>query len=628
MNQITEIKVPDIGDYKDVPVIEIFVKAGDVIKAEQALVSLESDKASIDVPSPRAGTVKSIQVKPGDKVSEGSVLLALEVLTADQKPDETTRAIHDDTIGKIVPREPHLNSDEINSNHIKSNHLHAAQPNQSNINQTNANDATMPTQVEKVIPVKVPDIGDFDGVPVVEVFVKVGDRVNAEQSLIALESDKATMDIPSPAAGIVESIEVKAGDKVSKNHLILNLKSLILNEKNQTENYQANISDTPNTSNKSNESQTSFSNDVLSQSSLTQSTLTRSSSTQQKQFFNENATSNIELNQNNYQKLHSVDEIDNHSPTSSHTLLCHAGPSVRKYARELGVDIGQIRVSDPRGKITHNDINQYVKHALLNENVKTNDSLTTSSNHPLSHLLTVPKVDFSKYGETTSQPLQRIQKLSGTNLHRNWVSIPHVTNCDDADITELEAFRVASNQLQAKEDSKVKLTMLAFIMKASAVALKKFPKFNSSLDGDNQIFKKYCHIGFAADTPKGLMVPVIRDVDQKSVLKLAEEAACLAGLARIGKLSSEQMQGGCFSISSLGGIGTRYFTPIINAPEVAILGVGRSTFEPFWNNKEFVPRLMLPLSLSYDHRVIDGADAARFNQYLCYLLGDFRRVCL
>ncbi|MFM0696917.1 dihydrolipoyllysine-residue acetyltransferase [Paraburkholderia graminis] len=434
-----------------------------------------------------------------------------------------------------------------------------------------------PTAAGALLEVNVPDIGDYKDIPVIEVVVKVGDRVEKEQSLVTLESDKATMDVPSSAAGVVKEVKVKVGDTVSEGSVIVVVEAEggaaapapaaapAAAAKHEAEK----PSDTP----------VAPSPAPAAPSALAQAPLIPAG---------EGGTG-------------------------------HASPSVRKFARELGVDVTQVQGTGPKGRITQADVTAFIK------GVMTGQCAAPAGGGEL-NLLPWPKVDFTKFGPVDPKPLSRIKKISGANLHRNWVMIPHVTNNDEADITELEALRVQLNK--ENEKAGVKITMLAFVIKAVVSALKKFPTFNASLDGDNLVFKQYYHVGFAADTPNGLVVPVIRDADKKGLVEIAKEMTDLSKAAREGKLKPDQMQGGCFSISSLGGIGGTNFTPIINAPEVAILGLSRGAMKPVWDGKQFVPRLMLPLSLSYDHRVIDGAEAARFNAYLGALLADFRRVIL
>ncbi|KVP91519.1 dihydrolipoamide acetyltransferase [Burkholderia ubonensis] len=538
MSQAIEVKVPDIGDYKDVPVIEVLVKAGDTVEPEQSLVTLESDKATMDVPSPSAGTVKEVKVKVGDAVSEGSLIILLEGGAA--APAAAPAA--------AVPAP-------------------AA--------------AAAPAAAGGVLEVKVPDIGDYKDVPVIEIGVKVGDTVEKEQSLVTLESDKATMDVPSPAAGVVKDIKVKVGDAVSEGTLIVLLEAA--------------------------GAPAAAAAPQASAPAAAAAPAPAAAAPAPKAAPAPAAT-----------------PAPAAAPAGEYRAS-HASPSVRKFARELGVDVARVQGSGPKARITKEDVTNFVKGVMTGQRAAPVAAAAPAGGGEL-NLLPWPKVDFAKFGPFEAKPLSRIKKISGANLHRNWVMIPHVTNNDEADITDLEALRVQLNK--EHEKAGVKFTMLAFVIKAVVAALKKFPTFNASLDGDNLVFKQYYHIGFAADTPNGLVVPVIRDADKKGLVEIAKEMAELSKAAREGKLKPDQMQGGCFSISSLGGIGGTHFTPIINAPEVAILGLSRGQMKPVWDGKQFVPRLTLPLSLSYDHRVIDGAEAARFNAYLGALLGDFRRVIL
>jgi pyruvate dehydrogenase E2 component (dihydrolipoamide acetyltransferase) len=434
------------------------------------------------------------------------------------------------------------------------------------------------------IEVRVPDIGDFKDVPVIEIFVKPGDTVAAEDSLVTLESDKATMDVPAPVAGTVKELKLKLGDKVAEGVVILTLEPADAATKPAPP--IAAAAPAPSTS---------------------PAPSPAAPPTPQPQAAVPAAPANAAA-------APAAASVDSEGFKGA-----HASPSVRKFARELGVDLARVTGSGPNSRIQQEDVQNFVKQAM------TGAAAGGGGGGELS-LLPWPKVDFAKFGAFETRPLSRIRKISGANLARNWVMIPHVTQFDEADTTDLEAFRVALNK--ENEKAGIKVTMLAFLIKASVAALKNFPDFNASIDGDNLIVKRYYHIGFAADTPNGLVVPVIRNADQKGVLAIAKEMGELSAKARDGKLGPAEMQGGCFSISSLGGIGGTAFTPIINAPEVAILGVSRSQTKPVWNGKEFVPRLMLPISLSYDHRVIDGASAARFAAHLCGLLADMRRVML
>ncbi|CAN0622057.1 pyruvate dehydrogenase, E2 subunit [Burkholderia multivorans] len=543
MSQAIEVKVPDIGDYKDVPVIEVLVKAGDTVEPEQSLVTLESDKATMDVPSPAAGTVKEVKVKVGDAVSEGSLIILLEGGVAAQPNGAAAPA----ALPVAAPA--------------------AAAP----------APAAAPAAAGGTLEVKVPDIGDYKDVPVIEVGVKIGDTVEKEQSLVTLESDKATMDVPSPAAGVVKDIKVKIGDTVSEGTLIVLLEA----------------AGAPAAAPQAPAAAPAAAPAPAPQAAAAPAPVAAPAPAP--------------------------------AAPAGEYRASHASPSVRKFARELGVEVARVAGSGPKGRITKDDITNFVKGVMTGQRAAPGAAAAPAGGGEL-NLLPWPKVDFSKFGPFEAKPLSRIKKISGANLHRNWVMIPHVTNNDEADITELEALRVQLNK--EHEKAGVKFTMLAFVIKAVVSALKKFPTFNASLDGDNLVFKQYYHVGFAADTPNGLVVPVIRDADKKGLVDIAKEMTELSKAARDGKLKPDQMQGGCFSISSLGGIGGTNFTPIINAPEVAILGLSRSAMKPVWDGKQFVPRLTLPLSLSYDHRVIDGAEAARFNAYLAAILGDFRRVIL
>lgn len=555
MSQVIEVKVPDIGDFKDLPVIDVLVKAGDKIDAEQALITLESDKATMDVPSPAAGVIKAMSLKVGDEVSEGSLILTLE--TANGSGAQANGAAA--PAPAAAPQAPATTAAAPSAP--------AAAP---------APASAPAVGGTSTIDVKVPDIGGYDDVPVIELLVKVGDTVTAEQSLITLESDKASMDVPSPAAGVVKEVKVKVGDKVSEGTSIVVLEGAAAPAKAAAP--------------------------APAPAPAAQAPAPAP------------------------QQAPAAAAPVAPAVAQSGQPISHASPSVRKFARELGVDVTQVKGTGPKGRIVIDDVRNFVKAALAGNRPAA--AVGTPAGGGELNLLPWPKVDFSKFGPVEPKAISRIKKISGANLHRNWVMIPHVTNNDEADIGELEAFRVQLNK--ENEKAGIKVTMLAFVIKACVLALKKFPTFNASLDGDNLVFKQYFHIGFAADTPNGLVVPVVRDADKKGVFEIARETSELAKLAREGKLKPDQMQGGCFSISSLGGIGGTTFTPIINAPEVAILGLSRSYQKPVWDEskQQFVPQLTLPLSLSYDHRVIDGAEAARFNAYLGQLLADFRRAML
>jgi pyruvate dehydrogenase E2 component (dihydrolipoamide acetyltransferase) len=547
MGAIKEVFVPDIGDFKDVAVIELTVKPGDHIKPEDPLIVLESDKASLEVPAPSAGVVKELKLAVGDTVSEGSLILLLEA----DRPEQATASSAAPVPVPVVSPPPEA--------------------------------AVAP---EGIAEVRIPDIGDFKNVPVIEMLVQPGDTVKAEQALLTLESDKATMEIPAPLGGVVQDIKVKLGDKVSEGTVIMTI---------ATANAAAPSAAVP---------------------------------------LAERGGAGAAAPQAQSVPLASLIGVD-----EAAFGLAYAGPGVRKRARELGVDLGKVKGSGNKGRILQEDVEAAAKGGAQVPSGAANvvdlpgakgaavaPAPVTGLGGGLD-LLAWPKVDFAKFGPVESKPLSRIKKISGANLHRNWVMIPHVTNHDDADITDLEAFRVQTNK--ENEKAGIKLSMLAFMIKAAVQALKKFPEFNASLDGDNLVYKYYYHIGFAADTPNGLVVPVIRDADKKGVIELAKEMNDLAKLARDGKLKPDQMQGGTFTISSLGGIGGVYFTPIINAPEVAIMGVCKSSWKQVSpDGKQSAWRLMLPLSLSWDHRVIDGAAAARFNSYYANLLADMRRIVL
>ncbi|MEN9419276.1 MAG: hypothetical protein RI988_2896 [Pseudomonadota bacterium] len=457
-----------------------------------------------------------------------------------------------------------------------------------------------------LIEVKVPDIGDFKEVAVIEVLVKPGDRVAAEQSLVTVESDKASMEIPSSHAGVVREMKVALGDKVSEGTLLLML---------EAEGAASAVAPAP----------------AAAAPALAPAPAPAAAAPAQVAAPAAPAAAPVTAPVL-APSAAAASTAPAHDPTAPKGRLPHASPSIRKLARELGVPLDEVAGTGPKGRILQADVQGFVKGVMAGslqtaaQKAKAPAAAPAAAGGAFPGLLPWPQVDFAKFGPVERKDLSRIKKISGANLHRNWVVIPHVTNHDDADITELEAFRLQLNK--ENEKSGIKVTMLAFLIKAAVAALKKFPEFNASLDGEQLVFKSYYHIGFAADTPNGLVVPVIKDADRKGILQISQEMSELAKKARDGKLGPADMSGGCFSISSLGGIGGRYFTPIINAPEVAIMGVCRSSTEPRWDGKQFAPRLILPLSLSWDHRVIDGAAAARFNAYFAQILADFRRVML
>ena len=562
---LVNIQVPDIGDFDEVGVIELLVKVGDTVKAEQSLITVESDKASMEIPSSHAGVVKELKIALGDKVKQGSVIAVVESADAGAAAAPAAAPAPAAAVSAPAPVAAPAPAPA------------AAVP--------AASAATGPVEV------RVPDIGDFKDVAVIEMLVKVGDTIKVEQSLFTVESDKASMEIPSPAAGVLKELKVKIGDTVNIGDLVAVLEGAAT---------AAAPAAAPAPVAAAAPAPAPVAAPAVAAAAAPAA-----------------ATASV--------------PVPAHQPGTPTAGLPHASPSVRKFARELGVPIDEVKGTGPKGRITQDDVAAFTKQVMAGavqtkaQAAKAPAAASGGSGVGLD-LLPWPKVDFTKFGPVERKDLSRIKKISGANLHRNWVVIPHVTNHDDADITDLEAFRVQFNK--ENEKSGVKGTMLAFMIKAAVAALKKFPEFNSSLDGDQLILKNYFHIGFAADTPNGLVVPVIRDADKKGIVQISQEMGDLAKKARDGKLGPADMTGGCFSISSLGGIGGRYFTPIINAPEVAIMGVCKSSLEPKWDGKQFAPRLMLPLSLSWDHRVIDGAAAARFNVYFASLLADFRRIVM
>ena len=538
MSKVIEVNVPDIGGHNDVDVIEVAVKVGDTVALEDTLITLETDKATMDVPSTVAGVITAIKVNVGSKVSEGDCIVLVEAAaSAAAKP----------VVAAAAPASP----------------APAAAP--------VASPAARST-------ICVPDIGGHNDVDVIEVAVKVGDVIALDDTLITLETDKATMDVPATVAGTVTAVAVKVGDKVSEGGVIVEVAA------SGGAVSPAAAAPAPAIA------------PPLAAPTAPAAVVAVAAPV---------AAPASPINEAGFAKA-------------------HAGPSARRLARELGVDLSRVTGSGRKGRVVDQDIKTFVK-GVMAGSLKPAAAPAASLGGGLD-LLPWPKVDFAKFGTVEVKPLSRIQKISGANLARNWVMIPHVTQFDEADITDMEAFRKTMGE-ELKADG-TKLTPLAFLIKAVVAALKKYPTFNASLDGDSLVLKQYFHIGFAADTPNGLVVPVIRDADKKSLVQLAAESGALAKKARDGKLLPAEMQGGCFSISSLGGVGGTAFTPIVNAPEVAILGVSKTEIKPKWNGKEFAPRLMLPLSLSYDHRVIDGAAAARFTTYLGQVLGDIRRLML
>lgn len=529
MSNEIAIKVPDIGGAQGVDVIELLVKVGDTIEVDSPLITLESDKASMEIPSPKAGTIKNIALKVGDKVSEGDTILTLSM-----ESEEGTSVEKEAT----APQQPTPEKLENKPTHTKSS---------------------------QELTVSIPDIGGAVDVDVIEVMVKKGDQIAKDQSLVTLEGDKATMDIPSPATGVVKSISIKVGDKVAQGTAVLILET-----------------------------------DGDDEAPV------------------EKPVENLSL-----AKVETAKESDKEvvpSPVEKESVTtsqskAFASPAIRRIAREFGVDLNVLKGSGRKGRICKEDLQAYIK-----------EKVASKSNASGFSLPEMPNIDFSKFGTIESKPLNKIKRLTGVNVHRSWVTIPHVTQFDEADITDLESFR----KEESNRPTDYKLTLLAFVTKALSKALTQYPQFNASLDasGENLIYKKYYNIGIAVETPNGLVVPVIKQVDTLSVGQIAAEMTRLSKKAREQGLMPADMSGGCFTISSLGGIGGTAFTPIVNSPEVAILGLSRSSIKPVYRNNAFVPRLMLPLSLSYDHRVIDGAEAARFTRYLADLLEDIRRITL
>ena len=532
-----EVRVPNIGDFDNVDVIDVLVNPGDVVAIEDPLITLESDKAIMDIPAPQAGTIAEISVAVGDQVSEGALILKLTT------PATGVAAAAAPTAAARTEAEP--------------------------IAAPAAN--TQATETVTRAEVKVPDIGDFELVEVIDVLVASGARVEVEDPLITLESDKATMDIPAPVAGTVAAVAVKLGDQVSEGDLILTLET---------------------------------SGEVAPATPPAAAVASVDE--------HEEAAGDTE-------STPSVRKAPAPVAKSGAPGRAHASPSVRKFARELGVDVASVTGRGPKGRILKADVQAFVKDLVREGSGGGSSALA---------LPAAPEVDFSKFGDIEVSTLSKIKRLTGRSMHRSWITVPHVFQMDEADITELEAFR--KSKLNEAREQGFKLTLLAFIIKAVVVALEKYPDFNASLLPDNESIahKKYIHIGVAVNTEHGLLVPVIRDADKKGLYKLAGEVRELSGKARERKLTLAEMQGGCFTVSSLGGVGGTAFTPIINLPEVAILGVSPSAMKPIYQNGAFVPRLILPLTLSFDHRVIDGVAAAQFTRFLITVLGDIRHLLL
>ncbi|MDG1732026.1 MAG: dihydrolipoyllysine-residue acetyltransferase [Thalassotalea sp.] len=552
MSDIKQVLVPDVGG-DEVEIIELCVAVGDIVEAEDALVSVETDKASMDIPAPFAGKITEIKVAVGDKINEGDLVVMIEAAGADA-PVAEVEAPAAPVAAPVVEAAPAP---------------------------VVAEAAVAAPAASAVIEVVVPDIGEDGEVDVIEVLVAAGDVIEAEDGLITLETDKATMDVPSPEGGTVVEVKVVAGDKVKQGSLVIML-----------ETSAGAAAPAP----------------VAAPEPVKESTVVAPAAP----------------------AAPKAAPVPHHPSAGTKQSQGHiyASPSIRRIGREFGVDLTLVKGTGNKGRILKEDVQSYVKYELSRPKATANTSVAGGEGGL--QVVSAKAIDFSKFGEIETKPLTRIQKISGPFLHRNWVTIPHVTQFDEADITNVEAFRKEQNVIAEKKKLGFKITPLVFILKAAADALREFPVFNSSLseDGESLIMKKYINIGVAVDTPNGLVVPVVRDVDQKGIHQLSKELLEISIKARDGKLKAADMQGGCFTISSLGGIGGTAFTPIVNAPEVAILGVSKSEMKPKWNGKDFEPKLMLPLSMSYDHRVIDGALAARFTVHLSSVMSDIRQLIL
>ncbi|NNC24290.1 dihydrolipoyllysine-residue acetyltransferase [Salinisphaera sp. USBA-960] len=571
------VKVPDIGESDSVEIIEVLVSVGDTVAAEQSLITLESDKATLEVPAPEAGTIAELKVSEGSTVSEGDVIAEMTPAESDSAGDhdapntdsENAQPADDSKSG------PQASTDNTTDGADRDNGAGGG------------GDAS-----GGQAPIQVPDIGDAESVEVIEVLVATGDTVAAEQPLITLESDKATLEVPAPTAGSIVAMTVAEGDTVSAGDAIGTLE--------QSSSNSASSSQSGSTAQTKQEA-------TPSQPTENQATTDKSDANSAQQ-----AGASRDMDSG---KVKAVDE--------NGFLAAHASPSVRRFARQLGADLGQIAGSGRKGRILQEDVESFVKQTL--EKVQSGGSTGVAAG---AGLPTQPDIDFNQFGETETTELSRIRKISAKAVHDNWLMIPHVTQFESADITDMEAFRQA-NKDAAKAEG-VKLTPLTFLLKAAAAALKAFPDLNSSLtaDGEHLVHKKYVNIAVAVDTPNGLLMPVIKDVDKKGIYDIARDLDDVSTRARDGKIRGDDMKGACFSISSLGGVGGQAFTPIVNSPEVGILGVSKHSWQPVWQNGEFVPRLMLPLSFSYDHRVIDGAEAARITNFLSRALGDLRTLLL
>ncbi len=576
---IEKVRIPDIGDVSEVEVIELCVAEGDQIAVDDALLVIESDKASMEVPSPRAGKLLRLTVAVGDTCTEGDVIAEIEVDSGEAGEDSSESA-------KTQPAAPSSEDEESDAGSESQSDDEAGDEEEEEQKAAEArSSADSETPATEIIEVRVPDVGDADEVVVVEIMVAAGDDVTAEAGLVALESDKATMEIPAPQSGKVVSVEVKEGETVGEGTLIARLQ-------------------VASTSAGSGDSEAKPVKTGARKGAPAESA---------------SSTGKADKTEGKPPAPHEGSAMEAEEAVADGSgAKVYAGPAVRRLARELGVDLGQVKGGGAKGRILKEDV-----HAFVKARMQAPASAASGGGIP-----PIPEVDFSRFGDIETQPLSRIMRAGAANLHRSWLNVPHVTQHDEADVTALEVMR---KELKAEaEKAGVKLTPLPFIMKALQAALVQFPRFNGSFagDGEHYVFKQYFHIGFAVDTPEGLLVPVIRDVDRKGIYALSAEIVELSERARNLKLKPDEMRGGCMSISSLGNIGGRGFTPIVNAPEVAILGVSRLTRKPVWQDDAFVPRDMLPLSLSYDHRAINGAEAGRFMTWLCQALGDIRRLLL
>ncbi|MES1950554.1 pyruvate dehydrogenase complex dihydrolipoamide acetyltransferase [Salinisphaera sp. S4-8] len=601
-----EIKVPDIGDFDSVEVIEVLVSKGDTIEQEEPIITLESDKATLEVPSTIAGKITEMKVSEGDTVSEGDVIALVEA--AEEGDDDSDDEGEDDASDEGESDDEADADAEEDDSEADDDDSEDADEDDGEEDDADEEDAGGQT-----IEVKVPDIGDFDSVEVIEVLVSEGDEVEEEQPLITLESDKATLEVPSSAAGKITEMKVSEGDTVSEGDVIALLqgaggKSGGGDKKKSSKQDKASSKQSGDDDRAKKDSKSEKKKDDKADKKKAEDKSSKKEPASNKQMPKDSGDSS---------KLDKVDE--------ERFGKAHASPSVRKYARELGADLGRVEGSGRKGRITFEDVQSYVKQALSQSQSGASAAAPGGGGGGVP---AQPDIDFSQFGEVETVELERIRKISAKAVHKNWLLIPHVTQFDNADITDLEEFRQA-NKEKAKAEG-VKLTPLAFLLKASAAALKAFPDLNSSLtaDGESLVHKKYVNIAVAVDTPNGLLMPVIKDVDKKGIYDIARDLDDVSGRAREGKIKGEDMKGACFSISSLGGVGGTAFTPIVNSPEVGILGVSKHSWQPVWNGSEFEPRLILPLSFSYDHRVIDGAKAARITGFISEKLSDLRTLLL